>query len=299
MPHLYPLLRPLRRCDPTLDVGATTHASLIAGIAGVNPHVATLGSVGLARFAIQAAMAHEIDPRQMPANWSTGYWLMGTDGPGAFAGHHIYGTELFELNTNLRDRVRSYTDGVTLNDTAGAQAWRAQFDYAPANQPPSVVYGDVMTSDVYFTGSMLSDAFANITKLWTNGEGEYAFTAQEDNASLEAMLRAHVAGKMDVGRVVLMRTASNMDRAPPGMDAFAAFSADQGGFAASIENIFLAGNPIVQGIIADWKEFKHGVQAQDGFLDNFDALHTLTGNPVGIMRRGLAARERYGKPPMP
>ncbi len=61
----------------------------------------------------------------------------------------------------------------------------------------------------------LAEAFGNITKLWTNDTGDYALTAQEDNASFEAMIRADKAGLMDFSRVILMRTASDFDRAPP------------------------------------------------------------------------------------
>jgi len=60
------------------------------------------------------------------------------------------------------------------------------------------------------------EAFGNITQLWTNNTGVYSLTAQEDNASFEAMIRADKAGLMDFSRVILMRrTASDFDRAPP------------------------------------------------------------------------------------
>jgi len=47
---------------------------LVAGIGGGNPHVVTSGSVTFARFAIQADLQYEIDAREIPANWTTGYW---------------------------------------------------------------------------------------------------------------------------------------------------------------------------------------------------------------------------------
>lgn len=295
---MHPILRPQTPPRPSYFHLRCADASLIAGIAGVNPYKGTLGSVGFARFAVQVALAYEVDARQLPSDWTTGYWLQGTSSPGNFTGHHIYGTEVFELNTNLRDAIKPYTDGVELSDSAEAAAWRAKYDYAPANAPPAIFYGDVATSDVYFAGRLLCEAFGNVTAQWTEGKGEYAFTAQEDNATLEAMLRAHRAGRVDVGRVVLMRTASDVDREPPNVPAVEAFQAEQGGFGPAVENIFLAGNPVVQGILADWDaKFKHGVQAQDGFLENFDALHTLTGNPVGARRRRSVASRR-GKGPM-
>ena len=45
---------------------------LIAGIAGVSPKVATLGSVTFAKYAVQVALQYEFDPREIPANFTTG-----------------------------------------------------------------------------------------------------------------------------------------------------------------------------------------------------------------------------------
>ncbi|ODN74438.1 hypothetical protein L202_06831 [Cryptococcus amylolentus CBS 6039] len=249
---------------------------LIAGIGGVNPYMGTTGSVGFARYAVQVALAYEIDSRQIPSNWSTGYFLFGSSEPGEAAGN-LYGTEVYELNTNLRDAVRAFTDGVELKDGETAAAYRAKYDYAPANAPPAIFYGDVSTSDVYFAGNLLDEAFGNITALWTNGTGQYALTAQEDNATFEAMVRAHMAGKLDFSRVVLMRTASDFDRAPHAEDdAVTAFLAEQGGFTPATENIYVAGLPIVQGIIAGWEStFAPGIAPQDEWLYNANIFHDL------------------------
>ena len=45
---------------------------LIAGIAGINPEIATLGSVTFARYAVQVALQYEFDAREIPANFTTG-----------------------------------------------------------------------------------------------------------------------------------------------------------------------------------------------------------------------------------
>ncbi|EIW67041.1 hypothetical protein TREMEDRAFT_69953 [Tremella mesenterica DSM 1558] len=258
------------------DFDLTSTYFLIAGIAGVNPFTGTLGSVGLARWAVQVALAYEVDSRQIPSNWTTGYWLEGTEEPGQ-APAEIYGSEVFELNTNLRDAIMPYLDGVKLNDTEAAMTYRANYDYAPANQPPQIFFGDVATSDVYFAGSLLGETFGNITKLWTNDTGVYALTAQEDNASLEAMVRASKVGLMDISRVILMRTASDFDRAPHNQETVYSFEYNQGGYEPALANILIAGQPIVEGIIKHWEQkYKKGVKPQDGWLYNSDVLHTLT-----------------------
>jgi hypothetical protein len=40
--------------------------------------------------------SYELDARQIPANWTTGYWLQGSDAPGETT-TDIYGTEVFEV----------------------------------------------------------------------------------------------------------------------------------------------------------------------------------------------------------
>ena len=50
----------------------TTTYFLIAGIAGINPKIATLGSVTFAKYAVQVALQYEFDAREIPANFTTG-----------------------------------------------------------------------------------------------------------------------------------------------------------------------------------------------------------------------------------
>lgn len=151
-----------------------------------------------------------------------------------------------------------------------------------------------LSSDVYFLGADLDNAFANITSLWTNGTGQYAMTAQEDNATFEAMIRAHLAGLMDFSRVILLRAASDFDRSPPNAAEVPAFLASHGGYPPSLENLFIAGNPIVQGIISNWSSFKGGVAPQDGWLHNADVNHTLELKKAAAKKRSMSRRGALG-----
>lgn len=82
---------------------------MIAGIAGVNPAQATLGDVTLQRFAVQVALQYEFDIRELGGNYSTPYIPYGTQEPAPTEyPQAIYGTEVFELNAALRDRVSSH-----------------------------------------------------------------------------------------------------------------------------------------------------------------------------------------------
>ena len=149
-----------------------------------------------------------------------------------------------------------------MTDSAEAQGYRANYDYGPANQPPTVVACDGATSDVYFSGRMLSQAFQNYTLLVTNGTGLYCASAQEDSAMLEALLRGDIGGHVDFSRIIVMRTASDFDEPPPNLTAYQhLFWEKQGGVSIACDNLYQAGIKIIQGIVDGWDEtFEAGVR---------------------------------------
>ncbi|RFU35243.1 hypothetical protein B7463_g1163, partial [Scytalidium lignicola] len=252
---------------------------LITGIAGGNPHLITTGSVTFARYAIQFDLQYEFDPRQMPANLSwTGYVPQGGSYPDMPDGidypTEVYGTEIFELNVNLLERAYYIASLATLNDTDGAAKYRATYGYAPANQPPSVVKCDSGTANQYWSGSTLGEAFQNYTLLMTNGTGNYCATQQEDNATLEALLRGTLSGLVDFSRIILMRTISDFDRAPPGeAEMFHLLDADQEGFEPSIMNIYQAGIEIVKDMRMYWTgTYDKGLKPGNYIGDAFNSL---------------------------
>lgn len=77
---------------------------LIAGIAGINPLIGSTGSVTFARFETQVALQYEFDIRDLSSNFSSGYIPFGAKVPLEYP-KGIYGTEVFELNDALRQKV--------------------------------------------------------------------------------------------------------------------------------------------------------------------------------------------------
>lgn len=242
---------------------------LVAGIGGVNPEVATISSVTFARYAVQVALQYEIDPRELPSNFTTGYVPQGSTSPDEYP-QSIYGTEVFEVNHNLQHLAASFARNATLNDSSAAVAYRAKYAtsdlYTAGTNAPSVIECDVATSDVYYSGKLLGEAFSNYTKLVTNGTGNYCTTAQEDNATLEVLVRAAATNLVDFARIIIMRTASDFDRPWPGQPASVNlfFSSQQGAFEPAIQNIYLAGIKVVEGILDGWNAtFSKGVAASN------------------------------------
>ncbi|GAB7323613.1 hypothetical protein MBLNU13_g07103t2 [Cladosporium sp. NU13] len=250
----------------------------VAGIGGVNPEVATICSVTFARYAIQVALQYEIDTRELPANFSTGYVPQGSTSPSEYP-QSIYGTEVFEVNQNLQKLAASFARNASLNDSAAAVTYRAKYAasdlYTAGTKAPSVIECDVATSDVYFSGKILGETFSNYTKLITNGTGNYCTTAQEDNATLEVLLRAAATKLVDFSRIIIMRTASDFDRPWPGQAASVNLfdSSAQGAFEPAIQNIYLAGIKVIEGILDGWNStFASGVNASNYVGDIFGTL---------------------------
>ncbi|TVY58488.1 Purine nucleoside permease, partial [Lachnellula suecica] len=212
--------------SPLFDLRKTYF--LISGIAGVNPNHGTTGSVAFARYAVQVALQYEIDPRELgltDQRHGTGYIPQGAQNPGEYPSA-IYGTEVYELNASLRDLAVKYAHKAKLNDSAVAAAYRQNYHNPghpnpnpPAVRKPGIIRCDVTTSDVYFSGALLSASFENTTTLFTNGSGTYCMTAQEDNAILGALIRGASSKLLDFSRIVLMRAGANFDRPFPGSDA--------------------------------------------------------------------------------
>ncbi|CAK4032565.1 purine nucleoside permease [Lecanosticta acicola] len=277
----------------------------VAGIAGVNPEVATICSATFARYAVQVALQYEFDPREIPANFSTGYIPLGSHAPSEYPSS-IYGTEVFELNQNLQKLAANLARKATLNDSDDAVAYRAKYAansrYAAGAAGPSVVECDVATSDVYYSGALLSSAFGNFTTLLTNGSGVYCTTAQEDNATLEALMRAAVDKVVDFGRIIVMRTASDFDRPWPGEAATTnLWWAEQGAFDPAVKNIYLAGIEVVEGILKGWNStFSAGVNATNYIGDIFGTLGgTPDFGPGSVFNNNPVKRSVKGKRNVP
>ena len=76
-------------------------------------------------------------------------------------------------------------------------------------------------------------------------------TAQEDNAVLEVLVRAHKAGFADYGRAILFRSGSDFDRAPDLANDYMNIEFNNNStdlVDPSVANLFTVGNPIVQAV---------------------------------------------------
>jgi purine nucleoside permease len=231
---------------------------LIAGIAGIDPNVGTIGSAAWARYLIDYNIAHEIDPSEMPAGWPSGYFGIETDGPNSKP-KFDYRTEIFQLNESLLRWAYDLSKPITLNDSDVAKSYRSHYPQSVATAAPSVIQCDTAAGDTYWHGKILGERAEQWTKLLTDGKGRYCTTQQEDNASYEALKRGASAGLLDIERVAALRSGSNFDRPYPGQSAYESLKANSGGFKPALDNLVLAGKPLIDEITAHWDRWKKNI----------------------------------------
>src|ERR1700675_1852812 len=88
--------------DPRFDLRKSYW--LVAGIAGIDPADGSLGSAAWAEWVVDGDLAHEIDAREIPSDWKTGYVPLRRSVP--FEQPHQAATdqgEVYHLNAALMD----------------------------------------------------------------------------------------------------------------------------------------------------------------------------------------------------
>jgi purine nucleoside permease len=113
-----------------------------------------------------------------------------------------------------------------------------------------------------------------IVKIYTSGKADYFMTASEDNAVIEALLRAALQSRVDYSRIILCQAGSNFDRSHSNTEKPSlSYLMDHGGVGPANRNLYLSGLKIVQGIIEEWStKFEQGIKADNYISDVHGAL---------------------------
>lgn len=239
--------------DPRFDF---SHAYwLIAGIAGGNPDRISLGSAAWASWVVDGDLGYEIDPREMPNDWSTGYVPLRKTRPFEAPAAPLDG-QVYQLNPQLVQWAYDLTRNSPLADSAALQLIRSHFDGAAAQRPPFVTLGDEISSSTYWHGK-LSDAWATEwVNYFTGGKGQFATTAMEDTGTLQSLKYLAQAGRVDWQRILVLRTVSNFDRQPRGMSAADSLAQQRIGtysaYLPSLEAAYKLGHEVVNALLLHW-----------------------------------------------
>jgi purine nucleoside permease len=228
---------------------------LVAGIAGVDPRAASIGSAAWAQYVIDADPTYEMDEREIPADWPYGLYSLGTQKPqvkGSAAGSSGMA---WKLDPGLVAWAYDLTKGVRLDDNANLAAARAGYPSEPAAlTPPRVLIGDALGTTRFWHGALRTQWARDWVKLWTDGAGIFVMSDCEDQGVLDVLTIYGAQGKVDPRRVLVLRTGSNYTRQPDGAQpVLREFT--PGGALAAFEAAYRVAAPVVAAITAGWDRY--------------------------------------------
>jgi len=242
--------------DPRFDLSKAYW--VIAGIGGGAPSEVSLGSAVWADRVLDGDLAFEIDARQIPEGWRTGYVPLRRSVPFEQPMSEQPGL-LFTLNPQLTAWAFALTREIPLEDSDAMKKSRARFpDFENALRPPFVMRGDQISSSTFWHGSKMEEWAKEWVRYYTAGKGNYVVCAMEDSGTLQALTFLNQAGRVDLRRVLVLRTVSNFDREPPGTTpAESLKSLAAGNYSAyfpALEAAEKVGDKVVREIVAHWDE---------------------------------------------
>jgi purine nucleoside permease len=242
--------------DPRFDL--TKAYWLVAGIAGVDPADASLGSAAWAEWVVDGDLAHEIDAREIPKDWKTGFVPLRKSVP--YEQPRADQGETYHLNPALVDWAFQLTRNVPLPDSETMQKDRARYPYANARRPPFVLKGDTLSASTFWHGKLLSQWANDWVRYHTGGKGNYVTTAMEDSGTLQSLTFLAKAGRVDLQRVLVLRTASDFDSPPPGMTAAEGLARNKigqyAGYLPALEAAWRVGHPVVKNLTENWGKYR-------------------------------------------
>ncbi len=210
--------------DPRFDLSKAYW--LVAGIAGVDPEDASIGSAAWAEYLVDGDLSHEIDPREMPEDWKYGYIARYTEKP--FDENRPEPTgEMFRTNPDLTEWAYQLTRDMELPDFESLDETRALYTEHPnAQRPPFVLKGDHLAAMTFWHGKILNDWANDWVDYWSDGKGEFVTSAMEETGTVDA--------------------ATNL----------LAENEGYAGLDASLESAYVVGSKVIDTIVANWDVFK-------------------------------------------
>jgi purine nucleoside permease len=242
--------------DPRFDLSKAYW--IVAGIGGGAPSEVSLGSAVWVEHIVDGDLAFEIDGRQIPENWTTGYVPLGKSVPFEQPMDEKR-AGIFTLNPELTAWAYWLTHDLSLADSEDLKKYRARFaGYTNALRPPFVTHGDQISSSTFWHGAKMEEWAKEWMRYYTGGKGNYVVCGMEDSGTLQSLVFLSQAGRVDQQRVLVLRTVSNYDREPPGVTAADSLkSLAAGNYSAYLPSLDAAekvGDKVVREILVHWQE---------------------------------------------
>jgi len=252
-----------------------THAYfLVAGIGGIDPQIGTLGSAVWSDYIVDGDLAHEIDAREIPQTtaeerkaWPTGYVPLGKSVPYEQPRMARFGDDgnVYRLNPALVSWAFQLTRAVPLADNAQMIERRMQYASAIAHRSPFVLRGDNLSASTFWHGKLLNQWARDWVKYQTDGKGTYAICGMEDTGTLQSLTWLARAGKVDIHRVLVLRTASNFDQQREGITAAESLAETKvshySAYLPALEAAYQVGHVVVDSLVTNWSQTREHIPA--------------------------------------
>lgn len=232
---------------------------LVAGIAGIDPEDASVGSAAWSAYLVDGDLGHEIDAREMPADWPHGFFARRTQGPLDQQRPDNRG-EMFLLNRGLRDWAYELTRDLLLPDSPALAAARAPYlGYPNALRPPFVLKGGHLAAMTFWHGKRMNDWANAYVRYWSGGAADFVTSAMEETGTYQSISYLHEIGRVDKQRFLVLRAGSNYTLPPAGVSAAANLlgesSSGYSGLEAAVESLYQVGSVVIDELLGDWDRY--------------------------------------------
>ena len=120
--------------------------------------------------------------------------------------------------------------------------------------------GDEISSSTFWHGKLMDAWAAQWVPYFTGGKGVFATTAMEDTGTLQSLTFLANAGRVDLKRVLVLRTVSNYDRQPRELSATESLGDQHGrayaAYLPSLEAAYRVGHTVVSELLAHWAQYE-------------------------------------------
>jgi len=239
---------------------------LIAAIAGVDPNKASIASTAWAKYIVDGDLSYQIDAREIPAGWSTGYVPLGRTSPYQGPPQPFFSNgvqQVYQLNASLADFAFGLTANVKLPDDTNLQQIRAGYPtYFNALKPPFVLEGDDLAADTFWIGDLLNTWAENWISYWTVGQGSFAMADFEDAGIGQALQFLSQVGRADQNRLLALRGGSDYNVQPQGQTPAQYLVTENTGltgFQEALNDLYQVGSIVVKKLSTNWDTYENQI----------------------------------------
>jgi purine nucleoside permease len=168
---------------------------------------------------------------------------------------------VYKLNSALVLWAFNLTKDTPLLDTPQIAERRMQYADQAAHRPPFVLRGDNLSAATFWHGKLLNQWARDWVKYQTDGHGTYAICGMEDTGTMQALTWLARAHRLDINRVLVLRTASNYDQQRTGITAADSLAETKvshySAYLPALDSAYRVGHIVVDALVANWPQTRN------------------------------------------